>query len=331
MAAARRACDHLAAESRQLRDGWALTDTTLMKRLINRITGLALFLSLGFALSFEGQSAKKETKKQNLEGLFSLGSFQVKYVRFAGQPVPSKDFRVLLDHQAKWDDAGASNSNGSHLRFVMIQNQSAQAEHGPTRYRVFAEGAPQNKVYSLQTWLVNNEATTVDRRDLYVNTQGLVMTRRPRADEESSLSVGEDELQVESGASVAEPMRYLLSAVDGEFLVYGTLVAHPLQSNDQGCRLEARIAQPNETAILIIADGFPAKSKIPLVLRSGDALASDTLETDSNGHAVWAVSPIVPGVTQGILKASAEGPNCLPSVVLPWRTGSNDAPKSPEH
>ncbi len=306
-----------------------MADTRSMMRLIGRISCLALFLSLDFALSLPGQSAKQDTKKPNLRGLFSEGSFRVRYVRFAGQTAPSKEFRLFLDHQAQWDDAGVSDPNGSHLRFVMIQNQPAQGEQGPTRYRVFAEGAPQNKVYSLQKWRVNDEATTIDPRDLYVNGQGLVMIRRPRPDEEASFAAGEDELEVESGPSVAEPVRFLLSTVDGELLIYGTLVAHPLLSIDQGCMLEARIAQPNEETVLIIANGFPAKSKIPLVLRSGDSLASDTLETNSDGHAVWAVSPIVPGMTQGTIKASAEGPNCMPSVVLPWRAVANVTPKTP--
>jgi hypothetical protein len=67
------------------------------------------------------------------------------------------------------------------------------------------------------------------------------------------------------------------------------------------------------------------------VLRSGDSLANDTMETNSDGHAVWAASPIVPGMTQGTMKASAEGPNCMPSVVLPWRAAPNVAPKTPDH
>jgi len=297
-----------------------------MMRLIRRTTCLALLLSLGFAPTLPGQSAKKP----NLHGLFSDGSFQVRYVRFAGQTAPSREFRVLLDHQAQWDDAGVSDPNGSHLRFVIIQNQPAQEGHGPTRYRVFAEGAPENKVYSLQTWLVNDEATKIDPRDLYVNAQGLVMIHRPRPEEEASFAAGEDELEVQSGPSVAEPMRFLLSTLDGDLLIYGTLVAHPLESNDQGCRLEARIAQPNEATVLLVANGFPAKRKISLVLRSGDSLANDTMETNSDGHAVWAVSPIEPGMTEGTLKASAEGANCMPSVLLPW-TVAPTVPKTPEH
>lgn len=279
----------------------------------------------------QGQTAKKDTRKPNLQKLFSYGSFQVRYVQLDGQAAPTKEFRLLLDHQARWDDAGINDPNGSHLRFVMVQNQASRGERGLVRYRVFAEGAPQKKVYSLQTWLVSNEAAVVDPRDLYVNAQGLVMIRRPRPEEDTSFAAGEDELEVESGPTVAEPKRFLLSTVAGDLLIYGTLVAHPLQSNDQGCRLEARIAQPNEATVLIVANGFPAKSKVSLVLRSGDSLASDTMETNSDGHAVWAVSPIVPGMSEGILKASAEGPSCMPAIVLPWRAVPNVAPTIKDH
>jgi len=302
-----------------------MADTTSMMRT----SSLLLFASLFLALSSQAQNTKRESKKPNIRGLLSNGSFQVRYVRFPGQDAPSKELRVFLDHQAKWDEDGLSDPNGAHLRFVVISSPGAQAANGKTRYRVFAEGAPQNKVYSLQKWLVN-DVTSTDPHDLYVNGQGLVMLRRPRPEEENILTAGDDELDVETGPEVAEPIRFLLTSLDAQLLIYGTLVAHPVVQNDQGCRIEARIAQPNEATVLIVANGFPAKSKVPLVLRSGEATASDTLETNSDGHAVGAVSPFVPGMTQGVLKASAEGPNCLPSVLLPWTAPANATPKTPE-
>ena len=197
-----------------------MADTTSMMRLISRTTSLVLFVSLALALSLQGQSTKKDTKKQDPLGFLSNRSFQVHYVRFPGQAAPSKEIRLFLDHQAKWDEDGVRDQNGAHLRFVMIENHATPGENGKARYRVFAEGAPQNKVYSLQTWLVN-DATSTDPHDLYVNGQGLVMLRRPRSEEEASLTAG-DELDVESGPAIAEPMRFLLSALDGELLIYGT-------------------------------------------------------------------------------------------------------------
>jgi hypothetical protein len=42
------------------------------------------------------------------------------------------------------------------------------------------------------------------------------------------------------------------------------------------------------------------------------------MSSNAEGHAVVAVFPYVAGIAQGMLKASAEGPGCLPYVVLPW-------------
>jgi len=78
-----------------------------------------------------------------------------------------------------------------------------------------------------------------------------------------------------------------------------------------------RIAQPDATAVLIIVNRFPAKAKVPVVLKSEGKIASEVLTTDTNGHAVLADFPYVTGKAQGMLKASAEGSRCLPSVTLP--------------
>ena len=43
-----------------------------------------------------------------------------------------------------------------------------------------------------------------------------------------------------------------------------------------------------------------------------------------------AVFPYVPGIAQGMLKASAEGPDCLPYIVLPWGAGPHAAPTTPQ-
>jgi hypothetical protein len=122
-------------------------------------------------------------------------------------------------------------------------------------------------------------------------------------------------------------MRYVFSSRDGQLQVYGTIVPHPLAAVEEGCRIEIRIAQPDATAVIVDIDGFPARSKIPVVIESGGAGAiSEELVTNAEGHAAIAAFPYVPGVTQGKLKVSAEGPNCLPSVSLPWGPLTPKAP-----
>jgi hypothetical protein len=117
--------------------------------------------------------------------------------------------------------------------------------------------------------------------------------------------------------------------MDRQLQIFDTLVPHPMAVEDKGCKLELRIAQPDTKAVLVFADGFPAKSKIPLVLESEGETALQEMVADSNGHAVFADFPYVLGKAQGNLKATAEGPHCVPSVVLPWGPATDAAPKTP--
>jgi hypothetical protein len=258
------------------------------------------------------------------------------YFSFKGQPNPTKELLTLLERQARWDDAGSRDQNltGSHfnpsglsLRFEKIDEQVMQGGRVSARFRVYAEGAPENKVFALGYWPMDNIFST-DPRDIYLNGQGLLMLHPPQPEQELSFKAGDDEFDVLTVTESAEPVRYLLFSRDRQLLIYGTLVLHPVISEVKGCKLEVRVAQPDATAVLIIADRFPAKAKIPLVLESEGESVSEMLTTNANGHAVMAVFPYVPGKAKGILKATAEGPTCLPSVVLPWGKDLPSVPKT---
>jgi hypothetical protein len=253
----------------------------------------------------------------------------VNYSRFGDQPPLSKELHKLLEAQIQWD-AGVDDINPSHLhlRFVKIE-EATTGKAAPQRYRVFIDGAPENKIFSFGYWPLGKDIA-YDPRDIYVNGQGLLMLHKPRPDEELSLKAGDDEFTLTPVTGSAEPFRFVFSRRDGLLQIYNTLVPHPVASEEQGCRLEARLAQADATAVLLIIDGFPAKSKIPLVLESEGEQASAILTTDSNGHAVTATLPYVGVKTQGTLKVSAEGPNCLPSIVLPWGPGTHPLSTTPQ-
>jgi hypothetical protein len=293
-------------------------------RLFIILSFCACFLLL-FALPFRGQKSKKPGDLNH----FSKQSDLINYSRFDNEFTPSRGLLSILERQARWDDAaGNLNPSGLHLRFDKIDEQATPGGRVAERYRVFAEGAPENKVFAFESWPVD-KAISADPRNLYVNVQGLLMIHRPKPEEELSFTAAEDEFEVTLMTGSAEPMRFLLSSIDGQLRVFGTLVPHPVVSVDQGCRLEARVAQPDTTAALILLDGFPAKARIPVVLQSEGAAVSEVLTVDSDGHAVMADFPYVPGKAQGTLRATAEGPRCLPSVVLPWGPVTQPAPKTP--
>ncbi|MGA2887630.1 MAG: hypothetical protein ABSE51_06225 [Terracidiphilus sp.] len=241
------------------------------------------------------------------------------YSRFRGQAAPSKELTTLLERQARWDEAGGPgemNPSKLRLRFQKIDDQVTPGGRVAMRYRVYADGAPENKVFSFTSWPMAKPFSP-DPRDIYVNGQGLLLLHKPSPEQEMAFK-SEDELEVTPITGIAEPMRYLLARRDGQLQIFGTLVPDPVVSEEQGCRLEVRIAQPDAAAALIIIDGFPVKAKISLVLESEGAGSSEVLTTNLDGHAVLADFPFVPGKKQGVLKVSAEGPNCLPSVLLPW-------------
>lgn len=292
-----------------------ITHTIDMYRLVRLSVCMLSCVLLCFPFHICGQSFKKSD-------LFS-------YSNFGGEEAPSKDLLTILERQARWDDAaGVFNPSGLQLRFVKIDELPVQSGSATARYRIFAEGAPENKVYAFDTWTID-KPISADPRNIYVNGQGLLMIHRPRPEQETITSAGEDEFDVQLTTISAEPVRFVLSSMDGQLKVFGTLVPQPVQQDDQGCRLEARLAQPNAAAVLIVADGFPAKEKVPLVLQSEGGTLSETLITDADGHATIGVFPYLKGMTHGILKASAEGPGCLPFVVLPWGAAAPPAQAIP--
>jgi len=276
-----------------------------------------------------------------LSPLYSYGqglsqSNDLKYFLFNYRVTPSKDLLALLERQARWDDGGAGdlyltgarfNLSGLRLRFEKIDEPGTPGGRVAERYRVFAEGAPENKVYSVGSWSLGNKLA-YDSRDIYVNGQGLLLLHPPKPEQELSLNAGDDEFYIQPVADSAEPMRYLLYTKYGPLMIPGTLVPHPVLSEDHGCRMEVRIAQPNAMAVLIVIDRFPAKAKIPLVLESEDVSDNEVLTTDKDGHAVIAVFPYLSDKTQGIFKANAEGPKCLTNVILPWGARPPTAPKT---
>jgi hypothetical protein len=287
-----------------------------MTRPVCRFLLIAFFAFIQFPIL----SAGKPPKKNETEGLV--------YATFPGQAGPAKPLLELLVREARWDngDLGNGNEERIKLRFEKVDDQAAP-KGAAARYRVFAIGAPENKVYAWRVWQSGDEPRS-QPGDLYVNARGLLMTHRPSSEEEYSLRIPGAEFYVSPEAASAVPLRFDIASRDNELAIPGTLVPQPVVAEDHGCRLEVRIAEPNATAVLFVADGFPMESKIPLVLESEGQTANMTIITDSAGHAIVAGFPYVPGKTQGTLRATAEGPDCLPSVTLPWGAEAHSAQKA---
>ena len=122
-----------------------------------------------------------------------------------------------------WDNGGAGNLDrmAVHLRFEQVGEVKTPQGNLP-RYRVFAEGAPENKVYGLSTWVVGKIIDNRDQ-DVYVNAQGLVMTRRPNPNEEGESQLPGVELYVTPKTTPGEPTRYGVASRDRDVTVNATM------------------------------------------------------------------------------------------------------------
>jgi hypothetical protein len=291
-----------------------------MKPSLRRFLLIVLFALIAL-FQFQILSYGKPPKKSETEGLV--------YATFPGQPSPSKPLLELLVREARWDNGDIGNGNEQRLKLQFDKVNDLAAPKGAVpQYRVFAVGAPENKVYAWRVWQPGDEPKT-QPGDLYVNARGLLMTRRPLPAEEYGLRAPGAEFTISPEADSAVPLRYDISSRDDQLALAGTLVPQPVAAEDHGCRLEVRVAQPNATAVLFVADGFPLESKIPLVVESEGQTMTMTMITDSAGHAIVAGFPSVADKTQGNLRATAEGPDCLPLVTLPWGTAAHSVQKAP--
>ena len=228
----------------------------------------------------------------------------------------------MLQAQVWWDLASPSKTNPNGLKFSFSKIDEANAPIGHVvRYRIYVPGVPESEKYSLGVWKIGTKVTDLQiiAPEVYVNSKGLLMTRRPRPDEEDKNAVASDS-EIEAGLHSArgEPIRFILSNPKKTLLFTGTLVPHAVESKDGNCRLEARLGSEEGEAMLVYLEGASANSDIPFTSTSEGEVHADTLHTDANGHAVTVDLPYVTGKDAGTLKESISMKGCTVSVEIPW-------------
>jgi len=240
----------------------------------------------------------------------------------AEQSLPPK-VMDLLEKQVGMDDNLPGEKNPSGLRFQFTKIGESNLEQGRfTSYRAYVPGAAENRKYAVAIWKIGQDPQVLPV-DVYVNAKGLLMTKKPRPDQENVDSVdGEDEVDFSVQAARGEPLRVMLATADGSFLVPGTLVPFPVLGADRKCRLEARLAMPEGEAVLIYADGLPPNVDVPFKSVSEGELHTGMLHTNAHGHAANIDLPYVTGKDAGVLKFTVQAKDCSASVGITWGKGT---------
>jgi len=228
----------------------------------------------------------------------------------------------LLQRQIGWDEnqPNVKNPAGLFLQFSKIDETTSSGKQ-IAQYRAYAFGVPESKKYTLTVWKIGSDPHTLSS-GVYVNAKGLLMTHKPRPEQEYSDFLGDDEYHLAVQAARAEPVRYALASTDKQLFVSGTVVPFPREDTDRGCRLEVRLAEPDGRAVLIYADGLPANAEIPFQQLTADDTRTGKFSVNAQGHAVTTVYPTASGKDRGSLRVSLAIPECSVAVEIPWGAGS---------
>ena len=240
----------------------------------------------------------------------------------AASQLPAK-FVEMLKLQVSWDQE-PGRSPAQRLRFVRIEDPTRQVPN-LSRYRIYSADAREETAYVFAVWKIGTylENMQVISNSAYVNRRGLLMTRKPTADEQDQETVDEKaEFDIGIQAADGEPVRFVLHTKDNKFMEPGTLIPFPITSTDRGCSLEARLAVPEGQAILIFADGFPPDSDLVVRGDSSSEPKESKHRTGITGHVAFIELPFVLGRDAGILKESITTKECSVSINIPWGKGS---------
>ncbi len=130
------------------------------------------------------------------------------------------------------------------------------------------------------------------------------MTRRPNPEEEGVSKLPGAELYLTPKTVPGLPTRYGVASRDRDVTAFEQLFTDPVINVDRLCRLEARIGAPGAAAVLVVADGFAPKVRLPIILESQGEVVNIEVTTDHSGHVV-AGFPFI-GQDPGVLKAPAQ-------------------------
>jgi hypothetical protein len=229
----------------------------------------------------------------------------------------------MVNAQVQWD-TGLRDPTRPHLEFVKFDEFNRPDGHF-TRFRVFAHGVPEGTQYTVALWKIGTPVQNLQviPSPAYVNRKGLLLTRKPSADQEDIESAGEGlEFDIGIQAANGEPIRFALRSKDSKVIVPGTLIAYPIESSDKGCRLSALLSAPDANIVLLTADGFVPNTDLIVKGDSAGEPKQSKHKTDANGHVQFGELPYVVGKEAGVLADTIETPDCSVSVQVPWGKGS---------
>jgi len=189
---------------------------------------------------------------------------------------------------------------------------------GPVmKFRLIADGMPNNGVYSLLAWPVTQNAPSAVLTGVTLDGSGLAICAGAPGTC-GSPDKPNDPIDLNLQPVPGEPVRLALVSADGMVKVFAKLVPIPLRGEDRGCAVEATLLTPGAELVLITGSGFPPNSDIRLDSESAGERHDGKGKADADGRFVNAILPYRQGVSTGSLNVKLKSSACAPSVKVPW-------------
>lgn len=220
----------------------------------------------------------------------------------------------LARNQANWGPA--MSTPGTSLMLVDKGHKSIP-EGTQVTFALHATGFQPGQALTLLRWPLNQNVQQV-ATGLTVDASGQVICPEiSQGDCLSSMQPG-DPVQVKDLAARGEPLRVAIVAASGKKRAETTVIPFPIESTNNGCKLEVILGVKNAEMVLLEGLGFPKSSKVELHMVSFGQDRPVTAATSARGGLIVADLPAVAGHTSGTTTVSYHGAACSPSVSFPW-------------
>lgn len=245
---------------------------------------------------------------------FALLSAQLAYGQNGTSPsninVQEDVSKLIAMHNAWGSKASTPNTR-------LTIKESARSER-VIKFRLYAEGVPKDRVYSIVTWPVTQKGPSEALTGVTLDASGLAICAGT-AGTCGTADKPNDPIDLATLQPVpGEPVRLGLVSADGATKVFAKVVPIPLRGEDRGCTVEGVLLLPRAVAVLVEGLGFPPNSELKMDSDSEREQHGGKSTVDKDGRYISAILPNKQGTPRGTLKVTLKSAKCAPAVSVPW-------------
>ena len=189
---------------------------------------------------------------------------------------------------------------------------------GNVSYRLYAEGLPREKTYTLFQWPVTLQKPVAALQGMTFDEAGVaICAGKPGTC--GSPEMPNDPIDFTFHPVDGEPIRIAVAASDDQKLrAYLRIVPSPIAADDQGCHLEGVLLSPHGEIVFVEARSFPADTELAIRSDSEGEVREGHAKSNGRGQYVSAVLPAKVGLKSGKVRIRVSAQSCSPEISVPW-------------